>query len=72
MTLHVKIKFKLTCPRHRKYDPAKSGESGIKAGCEVCRGLFEFHLSAIQLDDRARKHQEEISDRMKRLSTILT
>jgi hypothetical protein len=62
MTLHVKIKFKATCPKHHKYDPAKSGEAGIKGGCETCRGLLDLFRSAESLKNHGSKYSKVLDE----------
>ena len=62
MSLHVKIKFKVTCPKHRKYGPAISGEAGIKGGCEVCRGLLELHMQAQSLARHGTKYSKVLEE----------
>lgn len=47
MTLRVKVAMKITCPRHRGYDPATQGEAGIRGGCSLCYQLLGVHNSAI-------------------------
>jgi hypothetical protein len=49
MTLRLNIK--LTCPRHRNYDPQKSGEAGIKAGCTDCYRMLRVYRAVIALYD---------------------
>jgi len=40
MTLRINVKFKATCAKHRKYDPEKLGEAGIRGGCVDCFALL--------------------------------
>jgi hypothetical protein len=53
MTLRVKVNFKISCPKHRRYDPATDGEAGIKGGCPVCTALLALHNDAIQLIEKS-------------------
>lgn len=35
------LTVKLVCPRHRRYDPRRDGEAGIRGGCRGCLKLLE-------------------------------
>jgi hypothetical protein len=39
--LTIKLKAKLTCPKHKKFNPEKDGEGGIKGGCAVCFAIHD-------------------------------
>jgi hypothetical protein len=43
MSMCLNLKISLTCPRHRGYNPAKDGRSGIKAGCTYCERILEIY-----------------------------
>jgi hypothetical protein len=53
MTLKLNLKIKLTCPKHRKYNPELHGLGGIKGGCNHCSRLYVLHSSATDLQDCA-------------------
>jgi hypothetical protein len=53
MTLRVKVNFKISCPKHRRYDPAEDGEAGIKGGCVVCNALLGLYQEAIRLIEKS-------------------
>jgi len=42
MALKIKVSFQGSCPKHRRYNPAASGEGGIKGGCPTCYGLLQI------------------------------
>lgn len=37
-----KVSFKVSCEKHRRYDPIKSGQGGIKGGCEMCGRIYDL------------------------------
>ncbi|HEV1992479.1 MAG TPA: hypothetical protein VGR34_06410 [Candidatus Dormibacteraeota bacterium] len=39
--LTIRYRWKGKCPKHVRYDPAKTGEGGIKGACPTCSLLFE-------------------------------
>jgi hypothetical protein len=53
MTMRVKVNFKISCPRHRRYDPAQDGEAGIKGGCPICALMLGLHQQSLQLIENA-------------------
>jgi hypothetical protein len=61
MTLKLNLKTKLTCPKHRKYNPEIDGVGGIKAGCHDCAELYALYSSAMELRERAAKIAEKIT-----------
>lgn len=52
----LKIQWKGTCPRHRKYNPRLQGEAGIKGGCSTCFALHD----ALMLSDKLCERLAEI------------
>ena len=40
------MKLRLTCPHHKRFDPAKDAENGIKGGCIWCQRLWALHKAA--------------------------
>ena len=56
--LQLKRTFKGSCPKHRRYDPAREGLNAIKGGCAVCHALHEVHQAAAKLDHTARHFSE--------------
>lgn len=53
MTLWLHVNYRLTCPKHRRYDPIAQGEAGIKGGCSFCRCLLDLSRQAGRLLDEA-------------------
>jgi hypothetical protein len=47
----LRLNLKITCPRHRKYDPQKSGEAGIKAGCAECYRMLRVYKAVAAIYD---------------------
>lgn len=43
------LRIKLTCLNHRRYDPDKDGEGGIRGACKMCSAMFQLWLQAQQL-----------------------
>jgi hypothetical protein len=53
MTMRVKVNFKISCPKHRRYDPAQDGEAGIKGGCIICTLMLGLHQQSLKLIENA-------------------
>jgi hypothetical protein len=53
MTVRVKVNFKISCPKHRRYDPAQDGEAGIKGGCIICTLMLGLHQQSLKLIENA-------------------
>jgi len=47
--LKITIKAKLSCPKHKGFDPAKTGEGGIKANCAGCWRVHDAYMKAMAL-----------------------
>ncbi len=52
--LTIKIKSKLACPKHPKFNP-QEGESGIKGGCIRCFAIHDVWFKLQSLQDVIRK-----------------
>ncbi len=39
--------FRGMCPRHKQYNPIKSGQGAIKGGCPKCNALYKVWSSWI-------------------------
>lgn len=49
MSLKLKFRESVSCPRHPRYNPELDGESGIKGGCLFCYRLLELLRIAFKL-----------------------
>jgi hypothetical protein len=49
MALKVKIKWKGTCAKHKKYNPEKHGRGGIRGACQSCEALFVVYDASLKL-----------------------
>lgn len=47
--LTIVIKAKLSCSKHKGFDPAKTGESAIKANCKDCWLVHDAHMKTAAL-----------------------
>lgn len=61
MSLRLSIKIKATCPRHSKFNPAKDGEGGIKAGCLHCYKMLELYRTAIGFEQSSKRFADELA-----------
>ena len=52
MTLRADVRIKVTCPKHRGYNPATQGEAGIRGGCVFCTALLDLQRAADVLKAR--------------------
>ena len=43
------VKWKGSCGKHPKYDPATDGQAGIRGGCLRCEMLLEIHTEQAKL-----------------------
>lgn len=42
MSLEITHSFKLSCPRHPRYNPERGGEAAIVGGCAICTSLYRL------------------------------
>ncbi len=57
--LTVKVKRKLTCPRHPKFNP-EQGEGAIRGGCVACWAICDVYFKALQLTEFIRRAESII------------
>lgn len=43
------LKIHLSCPNHKRYDPARDHEAGIKGACKFCSAMFKLYMEALGL-----------------------
>jgi hypothetical protein len=48
MSLEITHRFKLSCPRHPRYNPERGGEGAISGGCVTCTALFGLWNESIK------------------------
>ena len=58
-TLNGTFSFRGVCPRHKRYDPIKQGQGGIKGGCPKCAALYSAWSGWIEFM-RKRNYADEI------------
>ncbi len=56
-------RFKGSCPKHPRYNPAVHGRGGIKGGCGVCLDLLLLNEAALELDRRIRYTTKAVAAR---------
>lgn len=39
--MQIKLRIKIKCNAHPKYNPDKDGEAGIRGGCGICASMLE-------------------------------
>lgn len=54
MALKVKIKWKGSCAKHKKYDPEKHGRGGIRGACQSCEALLVVYEASLNLTSMMR------------------
>lgn len=42
MSLEITHRFKLSCPRHPRYNPERDGEAAIVGGCDICTEMVRL------------------------------
>ena len=51
--------IKVTCPKHPRFNPILHSESDIKAGCQFCYDLLDFHVMVKEFNE-ATKVQRKV------------
>lgn len=41
------LRIALTCPNHKRYNPEKDGEAGIRGACKFCSALYQLYRQAV-------------------------
>jgi hypothetical protein len=41
------LHLKLTCPNHKRYDPARDGEGAIRGNCKYCAAMYNLYRTYI-------------------------
>jgi hypothetical protein len=59
MSLRIELKVSGSCPRHPRYDPEKTGEGGIKAGCGLCYSLLALFRDTQMLERKLQNFQRD-------------
>lgn len=59
--MDLKFRIKMTCEKHPKYDPRKTGEAGIKGGCLECTRMYSISKIAAEMVRTAMKIDSEKS-----------
>lgn len=59
--MNLKFGIKMTCKKHPKYDPKKTGEAGIKGGCMECTRMLGIYKIAGEMVRTANKIDSEKS-----------
>jgi len=47
LVLKGDFSFKGMCPKHKQYNPIKSGQGAIKGGCNKCNALYKVWIEWI-------------------------
>jgi hypothetical protein len=58
--LKHKIDVRMTCPRHRRYNPAIDRMAGVKGNCSICLRLLELCSDLQAMDLRIARVREEM------------
>lgn len=65
LTIKGHAAFKLKCPKHPMFNPAKHGPGDIKAGCPLCFSLIET-ANAVHVATRQIARTENLLAEFKR------
>jgi hypothetical protein len=52
--LTIRLKAKLTCPKHPRFNP-EQGEGGIVGGCVVCFAILDVYFKFQKLNEFIRR-----------------
>lgn len=56
------LTVKYVCNEHKRYDPARDGQGGIRGGCTRCKELFELYITMINVTKEQIKRRSEIKN----------
>ena len=54
-----KIGFIVKCEKHKRYDPSREGEDGIKGGCLSCHILLRIFKKTLEIKEIIKEHDEQ-------------
>ena len=60
MSLLISVRYKLSCPKHPRYNPESGGEAAIKGGCEICAAMHAAWRKAQQMLEELYRLGEKI------------
>jgi hypothetical protein len=43
------LTVKYVCDDHKRYDPSRDGQGGIKGGCARCKEIYELYVALYNL-----------------------